>query len=242
MRILVITPAFNEQSTIQSVIQDVCVCGFTHLIVDDGSHDLTFEFARQSSAIVLRLPINLGVGGALKCGYRFAVDNGYDAVVQLDADGQHSAGEIHKLLDWSDRFGYDLTIGSRFFDEKSNYSIPIIRRIAMLLLARFASRYSDAPLSDVTSGFRLVKGSLLLEFAEEFPHYYLGDTFEATVIAGRSGYSIGEVPVVMRQRQGGRPSSSLLDSLSMIVKSLVLVCFAPAPTRALRDTQPGDTQ
>lgn len=227
MRILVVTPAWNEESTIRQVIQEVRELGFDHLVIDDGSTDTTYKAARDANALVLRLPLNLGVGGALKCAYRFAVDNHYDTVVQVDADGQHPASEIKKIVDWSTESEFDLVIGSRFLDKTNELSVSTIRRVAMMVLARVSSRYADTRLTDVTSGFRLVRGGLLEEFAADFPNYYLGDTFEATVIAGRKGYSIGEIPVSMRERQGGTASSSSINSLIMVMKSLILVWIAP---------------
>ena len=235
MKILVVTPAWNEESSIQSVIEDVRNSGYDHLVIDDGSSDSTSEFAKFAGAMVVTLPVNLGVGGALKCGFRFARERGYDAVVQVDGDGQHLASEISRLVGHYRQTGDDLVIGSRFAANTSEFSVPILRRLPMLILSRFASHWAKRRLTDVTSGFRLIGTELLSEFSYEFPSYFLGDTFEATVQAARKGFSVSETSVVMRPRQQGLSSSSIGNSIGMILKALVLAILS---SRSVRSGQP----
>ncbi len=227
MQVLVITPAWNEESTIASVVDDVRRVGLDHLVVDDGSSDHTARCAIEAGARVVSLPINLGVGAALKCGFRYAIQNGYGAVVQVDADGQHLADEIGKLIERQSQTRAELVIGSRFARGHKSFEVSFARRLSMISLSRIASAATKSELTDVTSGFRMITGDLLKYFAHDFPNYYLGDTFEAVVTAGRRRFTVAETPVVMKERQAGIPSSSVPNSIAMILKALILVNLVP---------------
>ena len=217
-RTLVIIPAFNEEATVAMVVRQCLENGLETLVVDDGSQDCTADEARAAGANVLRLPFNLGVGGALRCGFRWAVRNGFTAVVQCDADGQHSPALIRRLIEDAQSRGLDLVIGSRFAGE-SEFVSNRIRRIPMTAMARLASHFAGTRLTDVTSGFRIIREPLLSQVAERFPTHYLGDTFDATVEAARGGFKLGEISVSMKERQGGVPSSNTLWSLVYLVRS-----------------------
>ena len=206
--VLVVIPAYNEQDCIGAVVDDVRSAGFACLVVDDGSRDETSAIATSRGAAVARLPINLGVGGALRTGFRYAVDHGYDTVVQVDADGQHVADHIRHLLAALDEQGLDMVVGSRFAGD-SGYRMPYVRRLCVRLLSFVIRRSGRARITDPTSGFRAIRSPLLAAFAADFPAHYLGDTFEAVLVAARRGYRLGEIPVEMRERQGGRPSADL---------------------------------
>lgn len=220
--VLVVIPAFNEEATVASVVAQVRAAGFPVLVVDDGSRDRTHEEAFGAGANVVRLPTNLGVGGALRCGFRWAVSRGYEAVVQCDADGQHSPELISDLLRFAETNDLHLAIGSRFLGG-SSFTSNMIRRIPMRLMARLASRAAGVRLTDTSSGFRVVRGTLLKEFARRFPVHYLGDTFDVTVEAGRSGYRIDEFPVAMHERAGGVPSSNTFWSLLYLFRSFAVL-------------------
>jgi glycosyltransferase involved in cell wall biosynthesis len=217
-RILVIVPAYDEQDCITDVVTDVRAFGFDCLVVDDGSADRTEALAHAAGAEVVRLPINLGVGGALRAGFRYAVQHGYDCVVQVDADGQHIAEHIAELLAALDDKDLDMVIGSRFADG-GRHDMSAMRRFCIRLLSRVIARSGGAQTTDPTSGFRAIRSPLLEGFAQDFPHHYLGDTFEAVLVASRRGYRIGEIPVTMRQRQGGRPSADLYASSQAMLRA-----------------------
>jgi len=221
-RVLVVVPAWNEEASIASVVSGLVGHGYAVLVVSDGSTDATAALARDSGAKVVDLPVNLGVGGALRAGFRYAVDNGYGAVIQCDADGQHLAEEIMALLDARERSGAHLVIGSRFADNGA-YEISFFRKIAMNILAFIARRSTGTYLSDVSSGFRVISEPLLSEFAREFPSAYLGDTFEAVISAGRAGYTIQEIPVSMKQREHGTSTASTLSAIKFLVRVLLIV-------------------
>lgn len=231
---LVVIPAFNEQDSVGQVIEQVRNAGYVALVIDDGSTDRTGEVAAAAGATVVRLPVNLGVGGALRCGFRYAVTHGYPVVVQCDGDGQHDPGEIVKLLDEMKRSGADLVIGSRFRSVDARYEAGRGRRFVMRRLARMASRRTGVTITDATSGFRAIGGDLLGSFAATYPAEYLGDTIESLARAGRSGYRVAEVGVEMRPRAAGVSTASNLASgwyLLRVIAAIWLQRFRPADHR-----------
>ena len=222
---LVLIPALNEQATIRDVVLGVIDHGFDVVVINDGSGDNTAEFARAAGATVLNLRVNLGVGGALRCGFRYAVNNGYRAVVQCDADGQHPISHIQKLIDVSNQTASHLVIGSRFRYTEILMSVPRHRRFAMRLLGLIASRACRTKITDSTSGFRLISEPLLSQFAKNFPSHFLGDTFEANVVAGRAGYKVKEVAAPISDRKAGVSSTGSGRSIILIARSILVVLF-----------------
>ena len=223
--VLVVVPAWNEAQSVGSVVRDVRELGFDVLVVDDGSRDETSSVARANGAMVARLPVNLGVGAAMRCGFRFARERGYGAVVQCDADGQHPPAGIGVLVDAQASSASHMVIGSRFgaSGQEQAYVVGRLRRRVMRLLARSASSAVGSTLTDATSGFRIIVEPLLGAFAASFPDNYLGDTYEAVVSAGRAGYSIAEIPVPMRQRAHGNSSASPWAALQFTLRALIVV-------------------
>lgn len=221
--VLVVVPAFNEAATIGDVVHDIRDAGFSVLVVSDGSTDQTVSVATAAGATVLRLAINVGVGGALRAGFRYAVDKGFKAIVQVDGDGQHPVGAIRDLLAEANRSHADLVIGSRFLATRLLMEIGLTRRIAMRILSQSASSATGVRITDATSGFRLIAEPLLSAFAESFPDYYLGDTFEALVSAGRAGYRVTEIPASLTPRAAGRSTATPVQAAKFTIKSLCLV-------------------
>jgi glycosyltransferase involved in cell wall biosynthesis len=205
VRALIVVPAWNEQQSVGATITEIAAAlpSADVLVVDDGSTDATAAVAQEAGARVLRLPFNLGVGGAMRAGFRYAERNGYTVAVQVDADGQHDPADVPRLLAALD--SADLVIGSRFA-RPGEYPVRGPRRWAMLLLAATLTRLAGHRLTDVTSGFKAVGGRALPLFAEFCPVEYLGDTVESLVIAVRSGCVVAEVPTRMRARRAGLPS------------------------------------
>ena len=220
--VLVIVPAFNEQESIKAVLKTLLDHNYHVLVVDDGSVDKTRLIAQEAGVDVLTLPFNLGVGGALRAGFKFAVRNQYRAVVQVDADGQHDASQIVRLIETANESGAHLVLGSRFQKSTESMTVPIVRRQVMRLLSAFASRATGTTLTDATSGFRLIQDPLLFEFSKVFPSYYLGDTYEALMSAGKAGYVVQEIPTVIVNRAHGESSASTLQSIKFIFKSVVV--------------------
>jgi glycosyltransferase involved in cell wall biosynthesis len=237
--VLVLIPAFNEEGSVAQVVKGVVELGYTALVIDDGSVDRTAEKAEREGAIVLRLPVNLGVGGALRCGFRYALIHGYTTVVQCDADGQHDPAEIAVLLNAMRTEDAELVIGSRFESDDERYQVGVTRRFVMHRLARLASRRTGARITDATSGFRAIRGRLLGSFAASYPAEYLGDTIEALAQAGRAGFRVTQVGVHMRPRAAGVSTSSSLTSvwyLVRVVAALWLQRFRPTGRRVVRVT------
>jgi glycosyltransferase involved in cell wall biosynthesis len=227
--LLVVVPAFNEEASIAEVVNQLLADNYQVLVVDDGSTDETSRVAQIAGATVLRLPVNLGVGGALRAGFRFAVDHGYRAVVQVDADGQHPVHQIHDLESAAQTYAAHLVIGSRFLSSDTTLHPSSARQFAMRLLSWLTSRAAGRTITDSTSGFRIVCEPLLSEFAREFPSYYLGDTFEATISAARAGHLVIEVPAALTPRQHGQSTVSVMRAVALVAKVIVVVALRMHP-------------
>ena len=221
--VLVVVPAFNEAASIGQVLDGIQSHGFRVLVIDDGSTDETSVVAHQKNAIVLSLPLNVGVGGALRCGFRYAVENGFSAIIQCDADGQHLPSHLMDLVEATNRTDAHMMIGSRFGSEKTTHDPSLLRRFAMLALSKVAQHATKHSITDSTSGFRLIQQPLLGELAAHLPAYYLGDTFETVVVAGRAGYHVEEIGVAMAPRKHGASSSGNFRSIVLIGKVLTTV-------------------
>ncbi len=229
-RTLVVIPAFNEVASVGSVVTEVlgALPGTAVLVVDDGSTDDTARAALEAGALVARLPFNLGVGGAMRTGFRLARDRGYEVVVQVDADGQHDPAEVPSLvsaLGTGTDTEFDLVLGARFAGA-GDYRVRGPRRWAMVLLAGILSRTARTRLTDTTSGFRASGPRAIALFAEQYPAEYLGDTIEALVIAARAGLAIRQVPVSMRPRAGGTPTHGPFRSTVFLGRAGLALLFA----------------
>lgn len=233
---LVVLPALNEEDAISDVIKDVFACnpGVTCLVVDDGSTDETSKVAHQAGAIVATLPYNLGVGGAMRVGFNYALANAFTSVVQVDADGQHDPKDVSRLI--KELADADLVLGARFAGQ-GDYSVKGPRWWAMVVLAKLLSRSARAQLTDTTSGFRASGPRAIRLFADHYPAEYLGDTVESLVIASRAGLVVKQVPVVMKERAGGAPSHSPMKATVFLIRVAIAIIFAflrPAITSKLR--------
>ena len=210
-RVLVAIPAWNEEPSITEVITNVA----SHrpdadiLVVDDGSTDNTAKVAAKAGAAVASLPFNVGVGGAMRTAFLYAVRNGYDVVIQVDADGQHEPAELDELIDGLQNA--DIVVGNRFHPG-STYAVRGPRRWAMRMLGFWLSRRAGSTISDPTSGFRSAGPRAVQLFAVNYPAEYLGDTIGSLSIAIRHGLSVGQAPVTMYFREYGRPSKNALWS------------------------------
>ena len=208
---LVAIPAWNEEGSIAAVIAKVR----EHrpdadiLVVNDGSTDETALRATQAGAVVVSLPFNVGVGGAMRTAFLFARREGYQALVQVDADGQHDPADLDRVLGGLDLA--DVVVGTRFHPD-SMYFVGGPRRWAMRLLSFSLSRMNKGAITDPTSGFRSAGPRAIELFAVDYPAEYLGDTVGSLAIAIRRGLVIHETPVTMYFRQTGRPSKNAIWS------------------------------
>lgn len=234
---LIVLPAWNEEDAIGGVLEETAAAlpWADLLVVNDGSTDSTAAVARATGrAAVLDLPLNLGVGGAMRAGYKYAFRNGYDVAVQLDADGQHDPAEVPRLLAALDADGVDLVIGARFAGT-GTYVARGPRRWAMRLLSVVLSRVVRTQLTDTTSGFKASNRAAIALFARDYPAEYLGDTVESLVILARAGLRVSQVGVEMRARAAGTPSHNPAKAavfLGRAMLALVVALTRPATAAA----------
>lgn len=225
--LLVIVPAWNEEEALGDVIADLrsVLPAADVLVVNDGSTDRTSAVARESGALVLDLPVNLGVGGAMRAGYKYAFRRGYRWTVQNDADGQHDPRLIETLLRTMDDEGADIVIGARFAGV-GTYTVRGPRRWTMKILSVALSRVAGTRLTDTTSGFKACNRRAIQLFSTNYPAEYLGDTVESIVIASRASLKIRQVGVEMRERAGGRPSHSPVKAGIFLLRALLALAVA----------------
>jgi glycosyltransferase involved in cell wall biosynthesis len=226
--VLVVVPAFNEADSVGGVVNEVLESApKVHiLVVDDASTDATAILARNAGAEVVSNVFNLGVGGAMRVGFRYAAAKGYRALVQVDGDGQHDPHDLGGLLDvLEDRPQPMVVIGARFAG-RGQYDASRPRRWAMRLLASYLSRMTQVHLTDVTSGFRAHNRAAIELFARTYPADYLADTVESVVLAIEAGGTVTQVPVSMRSRSGGTPSQSPLRATAYLVRVVFMLALA----------------
>jgi glycosyltransferase involved in cell wall biosynthesis len=230
LRRIAIVPALNEAVTVASVVEEIRDVDpdFEVLVVDDGSTDETAKRALDAGARVLRLPLNLGIGGAMQAGYLYALEQGYDIAVQVDGDGQHDPRELRRLLDPILEGRADMVIGTRFARGKEKtYRAPIGRSVGIRLFAGIVSLRVRQRMTDTTSGFRAVNRRGIEVFAGDYPHDY--PEVETVVTAARGGLRITEVPVEMRLRAAGRSSITHAGSVYYVVKVLLALFIGLLP-------------
>ncbi|TFD19498.1 glycosyltransferase family 2 protein [Cryobacterium sp. TMS1-13-1] len=223
--VLIVMPAFNEEEAVGNVVTEVLTVlpGVHCLVVSDGSTDSTAAVAHCAGATVLTLPFNLGVGGAMRLGFKYALNNGFEYVVQLDSDGQHDPSCVPDLI--SQLEVADIVIGARFAGA-GDYSVRGPRKWAMKFLSSMISRIAKTPLTDVTSGFKAAGPRAVRLFSTHYPAEYLGDTIESLVLASRAGYSVVQVPVAMRPRAGGIPSHNPVKSAIYLARAAMALVIA----------------
>ncbi|MEO5988997.1 MAG: glycosyltransferase family 2 protein [Candidatus Eisenbacteria bacterium] len=224
-RVLVIIPAHNEQDSLPKTIAEVRAKApnVDLLIVDDGSRDATAKVARAADVLVVRHPVNLGVGGALQTGFRYAVEHGYDIGVQLDADGQHDPAYLGILLQPMFRNTCDVSIGSRYV-ESTGYRAPWNRRLGMLLFSGVVKLALGQRITDTTSGFRAYSLPVMQVCQHDFPKDF--PDAPLLIALARRGFRLAEVPVVMRERQAGQSFYTLGKQLYYPYKNLLASIMA----------------
>ena len=239
-RALVVMPAFNEEGSVAGVIAEVraALPDADVLVVDDFSRDDTARVARCAGATVISNIFNLGVGGAMRVGFRYAAQNGYDVLVQIDADGQHDPAYAPALLEaLASPPGPALVIAARF-DSSEDYPVPRARRWAMKLLAAHLSRVTGRRLTDVTSGYRAYNRDAIGLFARTYPSDYLADTVESLIIASEHGARISQLPTVMRRRAAGMPSQSRARAVLYLSRVVLMLFLSAIRPRRARRTDP----
>jgi glycosyltransferase involved in cell wall biosynthesis len=237
-KLLIILPAWNEQDALPGVLDELheCLPDADYLVVNDGSTDRTSVVARRGKTMVLDLPLNLGVGGAMRAGYKFAARNGYGIAVQVDADGQHNPADVSLVVAALEAEDADVVIGARFAGA-GQYQVRGPRRWAMRFLSMSLSRVAGTPLTDTTSGFKASNRAAIELFAVDYPAEYLGDTIESLVIASRAGLRVRQVGVEMRPRAAGAPSHNPAKAALFLGRAvLALVIALSRPVQKLNGT------
>ena len=222
-KVLLIIPAYNEEESLRSLIEEIkTVCsGMDYLVVNDCSSDDTERLLDELEANYITLPCNMGIGGAVQSGYRYAAQNGYDIAIQIDGDGQHDVRFVKDMVKLIEDKQADVVIGSRFID-KEGFQSSQARRIGIRILSMLIRLMCGAKVKDVTSGFRAVNRRFIELFAENYPDDYPEP--EVIVTAKLYGAVIKELPVVMRERTTGKSSINLKRSIYYMIKvSLAII-------------------
>jgi len=216
LKTLIIIPCYNEQETIASLCKEICDnAAYDIIVINDCSTDDSREILQQNNIPHLDLPLNLGIGGAVQTGYRYALVNGYDIAVQLDGDGQHDPGQAHLIVEPIEKGLADLTIGSRYIN-KSGFQSSAMRRAGIRFFRFLIFCLSGKHITDATSGFRAANRKTM----QLFDKYYAMDypEPESNMLALKNKLRVIEVPVTMRERQGGVSSIKALQPIYYMLK------------------------
>ncbi len=225
LRRVAIVPAYNEEGSIARVVDELLAFdpGLEVVVIDDGSTDRTAEVAGARGAHVVRLPFNLGIGGAVQTGFRYAWEHDFDVAVRVDGDGQHDPAELGVVLEPVLADEADIAVGSRFIGAEG-YRSSRSRRLGIRLLAWIVSTLTRQRITDPTSGFQAVNRLGIRLFAADYPHDY--PEAEATVMVFKHRLRLREVPVAMRARESGRSSITAFQSVYYMVKVELAIVVA----------------
>lgn len=224
MKVLVIIPAYNEEKNIENVVKSLknkCEDYVDYIIINDCSKDNTEKVLKDNGFNYISLPVNLGIGGGVQTGYKYAVENDYDIAIQIDGDGQHDPEYINRLIEPIKNDEADMVIGSRFI-EKEGFQTSFMRRVGINFLKWLIELCCGVEVTDTTSGFRAVSKDLAKKFAVTYAQDYPEP--EAIIESVISGYRVKEVPVIMHERKEGESSINAAKSVYYMIKvSLAIV-------------------
>ncbi len=222
-RVLVIIPAYNESEAILDTVNDVIATGFDYVVVNDGSTDATLDICRSNHVNALNLPQNLGIGGAVQAGHKYAKKFGYEIDIQVDGDGQHDPSYIAALVEQVDA-GSDLVVGSRFLEKTEGFQSTAMRRLGIAWLSGVIRALTHRTVTDPTSGFRACGPRAINLFCEDYPTDYPEP--DSIVTALSRGLVVSEVPVCMRERQGGMSSISGFSNIYYMIKVTLAILIS----------------
>ena len=222
MKKLIIIPAYNESANIENTVKDIVnnAPDFDYVIINDCSTDNTLEICERNGFNVVNLPLNHGIGGAVQTGYRYAYNNGYDIAVQVDGDGQHDPAFLTKMAEVMVAEKADMLIGSRFL-EKEGFQSSRVRRMGITYFTWLIKLFTRKKITDPTSGLRMINSDIIEIFAESYPRDYPEP--ESVVHVIRLGKNVREIPVIMRERQGGKSSIRFFSSIYYMIKVTVAI-------------------
>ena len=236
-KVLVLIPCYNEEANIVDTVERLrAACPeVDFLVINDCSTDASAAILQSHGYPFLDLPVNLGIGGGVQCGYRYAVEHGYDVTVQMDGDGQHDPAFLRQVVAPVAAGELDMCIGSRFIT-KEGFQTSFMRRMGIRFLSALLRLLAGCKVRDVTSGYRACGKALSARFAQQYAQDYPEP--EAILRAVCEGYKVGEVPVVMAERQGGVSSINALKSVYYMIKvSLSLVILRLSFTKPGGETR-----
>lgn len=225
MKKLIVIPAYNEEESIKSTVEDIInnSTGFDYIVINDCSTDTTKKICEENDFNVVNLPINLGIGGAVQTGYIYALKNDYDLVVQVDGDGQHDVSFLNVMAEHLINNQLDIVVGSRFI-EKEGFQSSWMRRIGILYFTAIIKICTGKTITDPTSGLRMIGKKGINLFANDYPKDYPEPETVVTLL--RNKLKVGEIPVVMRERQGGESSISMKKSVYYMIKVTLAIFMA----------------
>ena len=217
MKKIIIIPAYNEEENIERTVNAIqkSAQGFDYVIINDCSTDNTRKICEEKEFNIVNLPINLGIGGAVQTGYKYAYENGYDVAVQVDGDGQHDPEFLNTMADYLIEHQVDMVIASRFI-EKKGFQSSITRRMGIQFFSKLIKVLTGKKITDPTSGLRMIGRNVMEIFSEDYPRDYPEP--ESIVAVLRKNMKIEEIPVVMLERQGGVSSISPKKSIYYMIK------------------------
>lgn len=232
-KLAVIIPAYNEQDSIAMVVKDILNLQITNIqaipiVINDCSKDKTAEVVSKLHCILLDLPVNLGIGGAVQTGYKYAFENQFDYAIQVDGDGQHPASEIPKLIEEIEKGENNIIIGSRFI-ENTGFQSTGMRRLGIVFLKSWIKLFSGISINDNTSGFRLFDKEVIALVQSNYPDEYPEP--ESIIMFAKKGFKIKEVAVEMKERQGGESSIRAFDQLYYMVKVSIAIFYTYLRTK-----------
>lgn len=225
MKTLVIIPAYNEEEAIVETINNLkkCCDGMVdYVIINDCSKDNTLKKCNENNFNVINLPINLGIGGAVQTGYKYAYRYGYDIAIQMDADGQHDPKYISEIIE-KIKAGNDMVIGSRFI-EKNGFQSTFVRRIGINLYSKIIKLFTGKVIKDTTSGYRAVNKKIIKIFANNYPVDYPEPETDAFI--AKNKFEIFELPMQMKERDTGSSSITPIKSIYYAIKVGLAVTLA----------------
>lgn len=223
-KILIILPAFNEEKNLKLIIQAIINANNNYdiIVINDCSKDNTSNLCRELGINVIDLPVNLGIGGAVQTGYKYAYNNGYDIAVQVDGDGQHNADNIQDLI-YQINNNYDFCIGSRYINNEG-FQSTLMRRIGIVYFSKLIKTVTGFVVTDPTSGFRACNKEVIKFFCNYYPQDYPEP--ETLVLLKKKQYRICEVPVIMNQRKEGKSSIFGLKSIYYMIKVTIAILIS----------------
>ena len=231
MKILIIIPAYNEENNIENVINEILGLNnpdIDYIVINDGSTDTTLQILAKNNYNYINIPTNLGIGGAVQTGYKYALYNNYDIAIQFDGDGQHNVEYINQLIE-EIKQGNDLVIGSRFICDIEGFKSTKIRRIGIVILSFLIKLCTGKKIKDPTSGFRACNKQIINLFAKDYPNDYPEPDTAVRII--KKNFKVKEIPVIMNERKKGKSSINVLKSIYYMVKVSLSIIISSLSTK-----------